>query len=73
MALDWYNNTSRAESGTYSVVFELHNTGTYSVVFELHNTVLPVTGTFDAVVATSMFYDLGGHVDGALHYPLQAA
>ena len=35
--------------------------------------VLPVTGTFDAVVATSMFYDLGGHVDGALHYPLQAA
>ncbi len=61
MALDWYNNTSRAESGTHSVVFELHNT------------VLPVTGTFDAVVATSMFYDLGGHVDGALHYPLQAA
>ena len=50
----------------------------YSVVFELHNTVLPVTGTFDAVVAsgarpTSMFYNLGGHVDGALHYPLQAA
>ena len=42
----------------------------YSVVFELHSTVLPVTGTF-AVVAKSMFYDLGGHVDGALHYPLQ--
>jgi membrane associated rhomboid family serine protease len=58
IVLDWYSNSSHAESGKYSVVFELHNT------------VLPAR--FDAVVATSMFYDFGGNVDGALYYPLQA-
>jgi membrane associated rhomboid family serine protease len=58
VTLDWYSNAS-------------HTAGVYSVEWELHNAVS--AANFEAVVRANTFYDISRHVDGALHYPLQAA
>jgi membrane associated rhomboid family serine protease len=56
--LNWYSNATRAASGQYTVVWELHN--------------VVSAANFDAVVTSSTFHDISAHLDGALYYPLQA-